>query len=174
MTFDRNVVLESMPVVPDFPKPGIQFFDVTGVLLNPTVFQMVLTEMSRVVKSLPRVTHLAGMESRGFLFAAPLAAQLNLPFVLIRKKGKLPRLCLNAKGQIEYGDVHLEMHRDDIPAHSSVVVLDDLLATGGTLRCAEELVRQTNSSCTHLVLLELKELNGVKNLQCPTHTLISV
>lgn len=125
--------------VPDFPKPGILFYDITSVLTNPRAFSHVIESMVRMYKQ-ERIDAIAAVESRGFLFAAPLAEHLQVPIVLVRKKGKLPGKTLSRKYALEYGEAEIEIHVDDIPKNGRVLIVDDLIATGGTLRATADLL----------------------------------
>src|SRR5688500_6518958 len=117
--------------VPDFPKPGIVFKDITPVLANPPAFKAVIDELAARCASLSADAVLA-IESRGFIFGAPLAQRLGLPLQLVRKRGKLPRAALTARYELEYGFDHLEVHADAIRRGGRYLVVDDVIATGGT------------------------------------------
>jgi adenine phosphoribosyltransferase len=125
--------------VPDFPKPGILFYDITSVLANPEAFKYCIDAMERMYKG-QKLDAVAAVESRGFLFAAPFAERLGLPIILVRKKGKLPGKTLSQKYALEYGEAEIEMHEADIPRGGKVLIVDDLVATGGTLRAAADLL----------------------------------
>ncbi|MCX7655772.1 MAG: adenine phosphoribosyltransferase [Treponemataceae bacterium] len=125
--------------VPDFPKKGILFYDITSILANPLAFQYCLDAMERLYKDMT-IDAVAAIESRGFVFAAPFADRLKIPLILIRKKGKLPGKTISKKYQLEYGESELEVHPDDVPTGKRVLVVDDLIATGGTLRAATDLI----------------------------------
>ena len=125
--------------VPDFPKKGILFYDITSVLTNPDAFRFCVDSMVRLYKG-ERLDAVAAIESRGFLFAAPLCDRLGLPLVLVRKKGKLPGKTRAKKYELEYGEAEIEMHEADIPAGGRVLIVDDLIATGGTVKAAAELL----------------------------------
>lgn len=125
--------------IPDFPKPGILFYDITSILANPDAFRYCIDAMVRLYKG-ARLDAVAAIESRGFLFAAPLCEKLGIPLLLVRKKGKLPGKTLGKKYQLEYGEAEIEMHVDDIPAGGRVLIIDDLIATGGTVRATADLL----------------------------------
>lgn len=125
--------------VPDFPKKGILFYDITSILAEPRAFQYCLDAMERLYKN-TAIDAVAAIESRGFVFAAPFADRLKIPLILIRKKGKLPGKTISKKYQLEYGEAELEVHPDDVPTGKRVLVVDDLIATGGTLRAATDLI----------------------------------
>ena len=125
--------------VPDFPKKGILFYDITSVLTNPDAFRFCVDSMVKIYKS-EGLDAVAAIESRGFLFAAPLCDRLGLPLILVRKKGKLPGKTRAKKYMLEYGEAEIEMHEADIPEGGRVLLVDDLIATGGTVKAAAELL----------------------------------
>ncbi len=125
--------------IPDFPQKGILFRDITPLLLNPDAFDWAISEMVGIAKDLkPDV--IVGIESRGFIFAIPISMNLRLPFVPVRKKGKLPYQTLSASYELEYGEDKLEIHNDALSSGSRVLIVDDLIATGGTVKACSELV----------------------------------
>ena len=121
--------------VPGFPKPGVLFYDITGILADPAVFAYCVERITQEAAAL-RADGIAAIESRGFLFAAPAAFSLRLPLVLIRKKGKLPGPTYRARFALEYGEDEIEVQRDDLRRGSRILLVDDLIATGGTLKAA--------------------------------------
>lgn len=127
--------------VPGFPKPGILFYDITSVLARPDAFRYCIDSMVELYKG-QALDAVAAVESRGFLFAAPFAERLGLPILLVRKKGKLPGKTRSVKYTLEYGEAEIEMHETDIPAGGRVLIVDDLIATGGTLRATADLLTQ--------------------------------
>jgi len=150
--------------IPDFPGPGILFRDITPILQDPMAFQEAL---DLLVEPFSRedVDLVVGVESRGFLFGAPLALQKGWPLVLARKAGKLPRETVRASYDLEYGSATLEIHRDAIRPGQRVLVVDDLLATGGTARAIAGMVESLGASVAGLTfLIELSDLNGRQNL----------
>ena len=147
-------------VIPDFPKKGIQFLDITTIMNNADYFQEVfnmLLEMAKEVK--PDVV--VGLESRGYFFAPALALALHVPFVPIRKAGKLPYTTYKATYQLEYGEASIEIHTDAMKENQRVLIFDDILATGGTAAAAVSLVQKFNPSfvATHF-LMEIEALDG--------------
>ena len=145
-------------VIPDFPKPGIIFQDITPVLANPAAFSAVVSEMA---KSLESVEVVAGIEARGFILAAALAGSSKKGFVPFRKSGKLPYQTHGEKYGLEYGDDEIEVHVDAFKAGESVLIIDDVLATGGTLLAAIALARRSGAVVDKvLVLLEIDFLEG--------------
>ena len=126
--------------VPDFPKKGILFYDITGILANPDAFRFCVDSMVETYRD-RSIDAVAAVEARGFLFAAPFAAEMRIPLILIRKKGKLPGVTLSRQYDLEYGRAEIEVHREDVPEGKRILLLDDLIATGGTLNAARELLR---------------------------------
>lgn len=147
-------------VIPDFPKKGIQFLDITTIMNNADYFQEVfnmLLDMAKEVK--PDV--IVGLEARGYFFAPALALALHVPFVPIRKAGKLPYTTYKATYQLEYGEASIEVHTDAMKENQRVLIFDDILATGGTAAAAIELVKKFNPTfvATHF-LMEIQALKG--------------
>ncbi len=150
--------------VPDFPKPGILFYDITTLLKDPAALRSLADELTARYQG-QRVAKVVGMESRGFIFAGILAARLGAGFVPARKPGKLPADCYEVKYSLEYGSNSLAIHRDAIGMGERVLIVDDLLATGGTAAATINLVRQLGGEIVGLdFLVELKGLNGRKKL----------
>ena len=151
--------------IPDFPEPGIMFRDLTSVLQDADGFQLAIDEMLNLLDDVD-FDVIAGAESRGFILGAPLAYNLGKPFVPIRKKGKLPRDVVWQEYDLEYGTAVIEMHRDAVKPGQKVVLIDDLLATGGTMAACAKLVEELGGEVAKIVfLMELKGLEGRKNLQ---------
>jgi adenine phosphoribosyltransferase len=125
--------------VPDFPKKGILYYDITSILASPQAFQFCIDSMLEIYQG-KSIDAIAAIEARGFLFAAPLAIVMKLPLLPIRKKGKLPGVTLSKKYDLEYAQAEIEVHREDIPVGKRILLLDDLIATGGTLNAANELL----------------------------------
>lgn len=150
--------------IPDFPKPGILFRDITPLLANPKGFHIVLDAFAEHFVG-EHVDAVVGIESRGFIFGGALAARLNASFVPVRKPGKLPAKVDRVSYSLEYGENELEMHRDSLEEGASVVVVDDLLATGGTAAAAAELVhRQGAYVLAYAFMVELDSLRGRERL----------
>jgi len=145
--------------IPDFPKPGVQFRDITPLLASPSAFQIALAAM---VSEVPEgVDMVAGVESRGFIFGTPMAMALGRGFVPIRKPGKLPAAVFEEAFELEYGTSTLAMHVDALKPGQKVLLIDDLLASGGTLIAAANLVRAAQAEVVHVsVLIELADLGG--------------
>ena len=127
--------------VPDFPKQGILFYDITSVLMNPKAFNYCIEKMDELFGTAP-VNAVVGIESRGFIFAATYAHKKGLPLILIRKKGKLPGPTYSQSFTLEYGQDTIEVHKADLSADMNVLLVDDLIATGGTLKAAGSLLAQ--------------------------------
>jgi len=130
--------------VPDFPKPGILFYDLTSLLAAPDAFAHTVDRMEEIYRDEP-LDAVAAIEARGFLLAAPFALRKRLPLVLLRKKGKLPGAVLSREFQLEYGTDRIEVHQDDLPKGGRVLVVDDLIATGGTVEAACELIEEAGA-----------------------------
>jgi len=158
--------------VPDFPKPGILFYDVSTLLAHPDAWQVALGRLARIVsKYQPDV--LAGIESRGFLVAAPLAEKLGIGFCMVRKPGKLPGETISHEYDLEYGSDTLQIQRDAIAPGQRVVVLDDLLATGGTLGASLALFDKVGAKVVGAAcIIELTFLNGRDKVDVPFDALI--
>lgn len=149
--------------VPDFPQPGVVFKDITPLLASANGFQASIEEL---VDSAPEdIDVVVGMEARGFIFAAPVALALGAGFVPIRKPGKLPGDVISQPFELEYGATELSMHRDAIVSGARVLVVDDVLATGGTIGASAKLLEQLGAELVHVsVLLELEFLGGRQRL----------
>ena len=146
--------------IPDFPEPGIIFRDITSVLQDADGLQLAIDPMQDCLKDID-VDVIAGTESRGFIFGVPIAYNLHKPFVPIRKKGKLPCETVEKTYDLEYGTATIEMHKDAVKKGEKVVLLDDLIATGGTMKAAAELVEELGGEVVKMLfLIELSDLNG--------------
>lgn len=151
--------------VPDYPKPGILFYDITTLLRDATGFRQAVDSVAEPFQS-ANLDLVVGIESRGFIFGAAVADRLGVGFVPVRKPGKLPAETVSASYELEYGVDTLEMHQDAITRGQRVLIVDDLLATGGTARATTGLVRQSGAVVVGLAfLIELEELNGRAKLQ---------
>ena len=158
--------------IPDFPKLGILFKDITPLLGNPTAFHRVIDEFALHYKS-EAIDVVAGTEARGFIVGSALAYRLGAAFVPIRKKGKLPYRTCEAAYDLEYGSDAVAIHQDAFPKHSSVLICDDLLATGGTLAASVDLIEQLEGHIVGIaVLIELLELNGREKI--PNYDIFSL
>ena len=151
--------------VPDFPKQGILFRDITPVMEDPELNRAVVDSFLRAHQD-QHIDAIAGIESRGFLYGMPLALQLGIPFITVRKKGKLPHRTVSFKYDLEYGSAEIEMHVDVVKPGMRVLVHDDLLATGGTAAATAELVRMQGGKVAGFsFLIELSALGGVERLE---------
>ena len=160
--------------IPDFPKEGIIFRDITTVLGDADGFHLAVDEMTALLDGV-EFDAIAGLESRGFLFGAPMAYNMHKAFIPIRKQGKLPRATSRMSYELEYGMETIEVHRDDIKPGMKIVVVDDLIATGGTLEAAVHLLEQLGAKVVKVVcLLELKGLHGRDRITtCPAETVVA-
>ena len=151
--------------VPDFPEPGVLFRDITPLLKEPAAFAHALDEIAAAVAGLD-ATAVVGIESRGFVFGAPVADRLRLPFVPVRKPGKLPAARMSVEYSLEYGANQLDIHADALATADRVAIVDDVLATGGTARAASKLVELLGAKVVACVfLIELKSLRGRSALE---------
>ena len=153
-------ILDHVPVVPNWPRPGINFFDITGILANPDAFDYCCGWLEHQVHR-ANVTSIVALESRGFVFAAPVSRQLGLPLVLIRKQNKLPGMTIRHSYQTEYSNDTIEMH-PHAPVGERPLIVDDLLATGGTILASAHLIRSQWPSCviSAAVIINLQNLPG--------------
>lgn len=151
--------------VPDFPEPGVLFRDITPMLQNAAAFHYAMDALRDATASIA-FDAVAGIEARGFLFAPPLALKLGVPFIPMRKAGKLPRGTHSVTYGLEYGEGVLEIHSDAITSGDRVLIVDDVLATGGTLAAGAELVRRAGGAVSAVaVLIELLDLGGRSSIQ---------
>ena len=163
MTLEQHIK-ENIADVHDFPKPGIIYKDITPIFQNPAVSNEIL-EVLVAKFSNQNIEGVLGLESRGFLFGFPLAMRLGVPFILVRKKGKLPREVYTVTYDLEYGSAAIEVHKDAITSGQRILVHDDVLATGGTAHAAAELVEMAGGQVVGFsFLLELSFLNGRERL----------
>jgi adenine phosphoribosyltransferase len=159
--------------IPDFPKPGILFYDISTLLAAPAAWRQTVHRLADAVRP-HRPDVLVGIESRGFLVAAPLAYALDCGFVMVRKKGKLPGATIPYTYDLEYGTDTIEIQADAIQPGRRVVVLDDLLATGGTMAAAVSLVRKVEGVVTGAAcIIELTFLKGRQRLDVPVHSVLA-
>ena len=159
-----KTVADYIRTIPDFPEKGIMFRDITTVLADADGFRLAIDELQKKLEGLD-FDIIAGTESRGFIFGTPLAYNLHKPFVLVRKKGKLPSETIEETYDLEYGSATVEMHKDSIKPGQRVVIIDDLIATGGTIEAAIKMVEALGGKVVRTVfLIELAGLNGRKRL----------
>ena len=158
--------------IPDFPKPGILFYDISTLLRHGPAWRSAMGRLARAIRP-HRPNLLAGIESRGFLIAAPLALELGLGFVMLRKRGKLPGETVGLDYALEYGTDRIEMQADAVEPGQRVVLLDDLLATGGTMAAGVQLLRGAGAVVPAVAtLIELTFLRGRARLDLPCETLL--
>jgi len=151
--------------IPDFPEPGIMFRDITSVCQDPDGFKLAIDEMQKLVADL-EYDVVAGAESRGFIFGAPIAYNLGKSMVLIRKKGKLPREVIQETYDLEYGTATIEIHKDAIQPGQKVLLVDDLMATGGTIEAMIKLIEKLGGEVVGILcMMELAGLNGRDKLK---------
>ncbi|MFT4638099.1 MAG: adenine phosphoribosyltransferase [Verrucomicrobiales bacterium] len=161
--------------VPDFPKPGIIFKDITPVLADPEIFSLALGAMEEIVAD-QKIDKVIGIDARGFIFGAAIADRLKAGFIPLRKKGKLPYKSHEVSYSLEYGEATIEIHEDAVAAGEKVYLVDDLLATGGTAAAAIDLIGRLDADLVASVfLIELAFLNGRQHLETssPVHSILT-
>lgn len=159
-----NEVADYIKSIPDFPKPGVLFRDVTSVLDDSRGFRLAIDEMYKLLDGVDYDV-IAGAESRGFLFGTPLAYKSGKSFIPVRKKGKLPRETVEATYDLEYGTATIEIHKDAVKPGDKVVLVDDLIATGGTMEAAAKLIESLGGEVVKMIfLIELVDLKGREKL----------
>ncbi len=150
--------------IPDFPEPGIIFRDVTSILQDADGLQLAVDSLQKMLEDVD-FDVIAGLEARGFIFGTPLAYNLHKPFIPIRKKGKLPRETVSKTYDLEYGSATIEIHKDAIKPGMKVVLVDDLIATGGTIEAGAQLIEELGGEVVKLVfVMELAGLKGRERL----------
>lgn len=151
--------------VPDFPKKGIIFKDITPIITDGEAFKYVINEMAKIAKKL-KVNKIVGPEARGFIFGCPVANKLKIGFVPVRKPGKLPRETVSIEYDLEYGTNILSIHKDALVESDRVLIIDDLLATGGTTKATVDLVKKLNAKvCGVCCIIELLDLKGKEKIE---------
>ncbi len=173
---DLKIIEDSIRVIPDFPKPGIMFKDITTMLNNKEAFALLIFHLVKRYKEY-NLDYIAGIDARGFIFGAALASHLNLGFVPIRKKGKLPYTTVSEKYALEYGydevEVHIDAFKKGDNSKANVLLIDDLLATGGTASAATTLISRVGANCVEACfIMELTFLNGSKKIDTPIYSII--
>lgn len=166
---ESNLIMKKIEdyvrTIPDFPEPGIMFRDITTVIGDADGFKLAIDEMCSLIDDI-EYDAIVGAESRGFILGAPLAYEKHKPFILIRKKGKLPFETVSQSYDLEYGSATIEMHKDAITPGQRVVIVDDLIATGGTLEASAKLVESLGGVVVKIIcLMELAGLNGRSKLE---------
>jgi len=171
---ELELIKNSIRVIPDFPKPGINFKDITTLLNNQKAFTTLINYLKERYKDYD-LDYIAGIDARGFIFGSALAYALNIGFVPIRKKGKLPYTTVSEKYTLEYGVDAVEIHIDafDNKKDAKVLLIDDLLATGGTAGAASKLIEKIGAKCVEACfIIELSFLEGAKKLTAPVYSII--
>lgn len=140
----EKILDDSIAKVKDFPKKGILFYDITSILLKPNVFNLIIDNLFDYYQN-SSINGIIAVESRGFIFASPLALRFKVPLILARKKGKLPRPTISESYTLEYGEETIEVHKEDIETGKRYLLIDDLIATGGTLKAVANLVENSNA-----------------------------
>ena len=156
---------ESVRSIPDFPEPGIIFRDITSILQDADGLHLAIDSLQDLIKDVD-VDVIVGAESRGFIFGMPMAYNLHKPFVPVRKKGKLPCETISQSYDLEYGQAEIEIHKDAIKPGQKVVIVDDLIATGGTMEAAVKLIEELGGEVVKILfLMELAGLKGREKLK---------
>ena len=162
---DIKTLKSAIHTIPDYPKAGIMFRDVTGILDDAAAFKLTIDILADKFKA-GSYTKIVGTEARGFLFGAPLALAMGLGFVPVRKPGKLPRATFSQDYQLEYGHDTLEIHQDALTDNDNVLIIDDLLATGGTIEATTKLIRRSGAKVTDAAfVISLPDLGGEQKLE---------
>jgi adenine phosphoribosyltransferase len=162
-------IVDYIRTIPDFPKPGIQYRDITTLLSNPKGLRLAVDEIAdhyadRIKEN--EITCVVGIEARGFIFGTAVAYKMGLGFVPLRKPGKLPGTVIGMSYQLEYGEDRLEIHKDAIDPQSNVLLIDDLIATGGTAEAAAKLIQQTGATIAGCAfVIDLPDLGGMDRLR---------
>ena len=152
--------------VPDFPIKGIQFKDITTLFENPEAFKYAMEDLIEAIDTLPSFNKIIALDARGFLLGGPLALHYNIPLVLARKPGKLPRPGVSVSYELEYGKNAMSVSEGSLKAGDRALVVDDLLATGGTIDCIRQIAKQTGAEVVGAaVIIELDDLGGRKKLE---------
>ena len=175
---DKNIILDSIRDIPDFPKPGIVFKDITTLLSNPKALDTLMTHLENRYKTYD-LDYIAGIDASGFIFGSILADRLGLGFVPVRKKGKLPYTTVAEKYSLEYGFDEVEIHIDAFASKKSdgkgakVLLIDDLIATGGTAKAAASLIDKVGAICVEVCfIMELDFLHGREGFNAPVYSVI--
>ncbi|MCK8827561.1 adenine phosphoribosyltransferase [Natroniella acetigena] len=156
---------DKIRTIPDFPKEGIQFKDITTLLKDPESYQEAINQLAQRYQE-TEIDYVVGIEARGFLVGAPLALELNKGFIPVRKQGKLPGEIIKTEYDLEYGSNTLELHKDAIETGDKILVVDDLLATGGTVKATLDLIEELGGKIAEVAfLMELADLDGREKLK---------
>ena len=176
-----EILLKSIRDIPDFPKPGIMFKDITTLLNNKDAYQVLMNHLENRYKN-SKLDYIVGLDARGFIFGAALADRLKIGFVPVRKKGKLPSTTICEKYELEYGFDEVEIHIDAFPSlnekiNARVLIIDDLIATGGTASAASKLVVDTGATLVEICfIMNLKFLKGDEKLEkfAPVYSVLDI
>ena len=161
----ENKLKKKLRVIPDFPKKGILFQDITSITDNKKLFKEVVLEISKYIKR-NKFTKIAAVEARGFIFGSAVSFKTEVPFVPIRKKGKLPGKVLKQKYQLEYGSDEIQIHKNSINKRDRVLIIDDLIATGGTAFASAKLIEKCRvKSIEFYFIIDLKNIGGSQKLE---------
>ena len=172
---DKQILESSIRDIPDFPKEGIVFKDITTLLNNPTALKTLMNHLEERYKSY-NLDYIAGIDARGFIFGSILADRLNIGFVPVRKKGKLPYTTVAEKYALEYGVDEVEVHIDAFPKENArVLLIDDLIATGGTAKAATSLIKKVGAECVEACfILELDFLKGRDGIDADVYSVLHI
>lgn len=176
-TEEKEILLKSIRSIPDFPEPGIIFKDITTLISNKTAFNTLMTHLEQRYKTYD-LEYIAGIDARGFIFGAALADRLGVGFVPVRKKGKLPYTTVAEKYSLEYGFDEVEIHIDAFEYETGnkgarILLIDDLIATGGTAKAAANLIDKVGAKCVEVCfIMELAFLNGRKGFSAPVYSVL--
>jgi adenine phosphoribosyltransferase len=178
---EKNIILDSIRNIPDFPKPGIMFKDISTLLGNPKAFATLMNHLENRYRTY-NLDYIAGIDARGFIFGAVLADRLGIGFVPVRKKGKLPYTTVAEKYSLEYGFDEVEIHIDAFGENgftdnnpSKVLLIDDLIATGGTAKAAANLIDKVGAYCVEACfIMELGFLNGKEGITAPVYSVLEI
>ncbi|MCB4764423.1 MAG: adenine phosphoribosyltransferase [Sulfurovum sp.] len=173
---EKKIIIESIRDIPDFPKSGIVFKDMTTLLNNPIAYKTLMDHLEVRYKSY-NLDYIAGIDARGFIFGAALADRLNIGFVPVRKKGKLPYTTISEKYLLEYGFDEVEIHIDAFNKNkeAKVLLVDDLIATGGTAKAVTSLIHKVGAQCVEACfILELAFLKGREKFSMPVYSVLQV
>jgi len=180
-TSDKSTILKSIRDIPDFPKPGIVFKDITTLLNNPEAYKTLMDHLEARYRTY-KLDYVAGIDARGFIFGAALADRLGVGFVPVRKKGKLPYTTVSEKYSLEYGFDEVEIHIDAFGENgmcsgnpSKVLLIDDLIATGGTAKAAANLINKVGAKCVEACfIMELMFLKGREGFDMPVYSVLQI
>ena len=175
-TEEKKIILDSIRDIPDFPKPGIVFKDISTLFSNPKALNTLMTHLEERYKDYD-LNYIAGIDARGFIFGSILADRLGIGFVTVRKKGKLPYITVAEKYSLEYGFDEVEVHIDAFGKEkgAKVLLIDDLIATGGTAKAAANLIEKVDAQCVEVCfIMELSFLKGRESINAPVYSVLEI